>query len=221
MFVRRFSLSVSLKSLGIGVSSIGLLSLSTVGNAIASSGLSGAIAQSTTQEPPPYIPVTPPPLAPPLPSQRQSQEARSVGEDYRVSALQPDYQGNLWVGSWQGLAKIDPNTGKILSRIAIPNRTIGALAQDKVGRIWVGTYEGLLRVDPRTNEVTAQNFSLPSNRVLSLLIDQRGYLWVGTDQGLALISPDQGLLMTTLKNLPGVSANALSLDADGQLWVGT
>ncbi|MCY7272978.1 MAG: transcriptional regulator, partial [Phormidesmis sp. CAN_BIN44] len=132
--MRRFNLSVHLVRVGIGVTSIAALSVSTLGVSVAESpSLTGTIAQSVSapQKPPTYVPVAPPPLAPPLPSQRQ-QEDRSVSEDYRVSALQPDYQGNLWVGSWQGLAKINPNTGKILSRISIPNRTIGALAQDKV-----------------------------------------------------------------------------------------
>ncbi|UBF24874.1 transcriptional regulator [Kovacikia minuta CCNUW1] len=173
-----------------------------------------------SEKTPQYLPVAPPPLGKPLPQQRQ-QNDQNLGRDYRISALQPDSEGNLWVGSWQGLAKINPTTGQILARISLPNTTIGALAQDKVGRIWVGTYDGLVRLDPRTGQITAQNFFLPSNKVLSLLIDRRGFLWVGTDNGLSMVSPDQGLLMTTVKNLPGVSANALTLDARGNLWVGT
>lgn len=168
-----------------------------------------------------YPPDAPPPRRAPLPDRRQDIEEQTVGADYRVSALQSDSKGALWVGSWQGLAKIDPNTGRILHRVSLPNTTVGALAQDRSGRIWVGTYEGLVRLDPRSGEITAQNFALPSNRVLSMLVDQRGYLWVGTDAGLVLISPDQGLLMTTVRNLPGVSANALALDPLGNLWVGT
>jgi len=179
-----------------------------------------AFAQ-TLETPPIYSPDAPPPRRAPLPDQRQSAEEQSIGTDYRISALQSDRQGGLWVGSWQGIAKINPATGQILRRVSLPNQVVGAIAQDKSGRIWVGTYTGLVRLDPRTGAITAQNFSLPSNRVLDLVVDRRGYLWVGTDAGLALISPDRGLLMTTLKNLPGVSANALTLDAVGNLWVGT
>jgi ligand-binding sensor domain-containing protein len=171
--------------------------------------------------PPVYSPDAPPPRQTPLPNQRQQVEEESIGTDYRISALHPDQRGGLWVGSWQGVAKINPATGQILDRVSVPNQIVGAIAQDKSGRIWVGTYTGLVRLDPQTGTITAQNFALPSNRVLDLLVDQRGYLWVGTDAGLALISPDRGLLMTTLKNLPGVSANALALDALGNLWVGT
>lgn len=182
-----------------------------------------AVAQlSPTESAPLYPPDAPPERRTPLPDQRQQLEEQTVGVDKRVSALQLDSRNNgLWVGSWQGLAKINPSTGQISDRVSLPNQTVGSIAQDKSGRIWVGTYAGLSRVDPKTGTITAQNFALPSNRVLDLLVDQRGFLWVGTDAGLALISPDQGLLMTTVKNLPGVSANALALDALGNLWVGT
>lgn len=182
-------------------------------------------AQAQTLSPeesaPVYPPDAPPPRRPLLPDRRQEIEEQTIGADYRVSALQPDTNNGLWVGSWQGLAKIHASTGRIISRVSLPNTVVGALAQDKSGRIWVGTYTGLVRIDSKTGAITAQNFALPSNRVLSLLVDQRGYLWVGTDAGLAMISPDQGLIMTTVKNLPGVSANAMALDPVGNLWVGT
>lgn len=186
-------------------------------------GSDRAAAQVGSSESAPlYPPDAPPERRTPLPDQRQQIEEQTVGVDHRVSALQLDSRNKgLWVGSWQGLAKINPSTGQITDRISLPNQTVGSIAQDKSGRIWVGTYAGLSRVDPKTGAITAQNFALPSNRVLDLLVDQRGFLWVGTDAGLAMISPDQGLLMTTVKNLPGVSANALALDALGNLWVGT
>ena len=130
------------------------------------------------QSGPSYVGDPPPPVNQLLPPERLRQDVEPLPKDFRVSALQPDFTGDLWVGSWLGLARINPNTGRLLARISLPNYTIGALAQDRVGRIWAGSYEGLLRIDPRSNEVTAQNFTLPSNRILSLLIDRRVYLWV-------------------------------------------
>ena len=109
------------------------------------------------------------PPAPALLSQR-------VGVDYRIPALQKDFTGSLWIGTWRGeIARINPETGQLQARVPLPDRTVQALAQDRVGRIWAGTYSGLVRVDPRTNQVTATNFSLPSSQVLSLQIDTRGF----------------------------------------------
>ena len=125
------------------------------------------------------------------------------------------------LGGGAGLARVNPETGRILTRVPIPSRTIESLAQDRVGRIWIGTFDGLVRVDPRTDEITAQTFRLPSNRVLALALDGRGFLWAGTDRGLVMLSPDQGLIMTTVQDLPGVSANAMAVDRQNNLWVGT
>ncbi|MGC1245904.1 MAG: two-component regulator propeller domain-containing protein, partial [Spirulinaceae cyanobacterium] len=161
---------------------------------------------------PEYEQEPPPARIKPLPPQRIRQDVKPPVKDFRVTALQSHYTGDLWVGSWLGLARIDPNTGAIISRISLPNYKIGALAQDKVGRIWVGTHQGLLRVDSNLNSVTVDSVALPSQKILSLLIDKRGFLWVGGDRGLTLVSPDKGLQMTTLQELPGVSANALTLD---------
>ena len=134
----------------------------------------------------------PPPRVVPLPSERPAQVS-PLATDFQVGALQSDYTGSLWVGSHQGLARINPATGVIQSRVNVPNRFIDAMTQDRVGRIWLGTYDGLVRVDPRINQITAQNFRLPSNRVLDMVIDGRGFLWVGTDHGLAMASPYRGL----------------------------
>jgi len=149
------------------------------------------LAQTELGTAPDYRGAPPPPGGEPLPPERLRREVEPLPTDFRVPALQPDYTGDLWVGTYSGLARVEPNTGRLKARVDLPNYTIDALAQDRVGRIWLGTYEGLLRVDPRSNEVTAQNFTLPSNRVLSLQVDRRGYLWVGSDRGLAMISPDK------------------------------
>ena len=68
------------------------------------------------------------------------------------------YWQPLGRGPGRGLARVNPETGRILTRVPIPSRTIESLAQDRVGRIWIGTFDGLVRVDPRTDEITAQTF---------------------------------------------------------------
>ena len=69
-----------------------------------------------------------------------------ASQNYQVGALQPGlYTGSLWVGSHQGLARINPETGQVQAKVAVPNPFVDAMAQDKVGRIWLGTPEGLVR----------------------------------------------------------------------------
>ena len=84
----------------------------------------------------------------------RSQRSNPIAEDYQVGALQEDFTGSLWVGSHQGLSRINPETGRVIAEVSVPNRFIDAMSQDKVGRIWLGTPEGLVRVEPRINEIT-------------------------------------------------------------------
>ncbi|MFM7369093.1 MAG: transcriptional regulator, partial [Sphaerospermopsis kisseleviana] len=68
-------------------------------------------------------PVAPPPKrVDPLPDERDVLE-RETETDYRISNLLKDFSGNLWVGSWRGLSRIDPNTGNIIARVSLPNVT--------------------------------------------------------------------------------------------------
>jgi hypothetical protein len=93
---------------------------------------------------PTYVNDPPPPGNKPLPPERLRQEAEPLPADFRVSALQPDFTGDLWVGSWLGLAKINPNTGRLLARLVYPTiRLCFSTGSGLVGGFgW--NYEGLL-----------------------------------------------------------------------------
>ena len=67
---------------------------------------------------PTYPGKAPPPVGIPLPGQQQPQE-----RDDRVSTILEDYGGNLWVGTWQGLTQIDPNTSPS-AHSQSPNRSL-------------------------------------------------------------------------------------------------
>ncbi|HBY81843.1 MAG TPA: transcriptional regulator, partial [Cyanobacteria bacterium UBA11148] len=58
------------------------------------------------ESPPDYQGTPPPPGGDPLPPERLRREVQPLPKDFRVPALQPDYTGDLWVGSWLGLARI-------------------------------------------------------------------------------------------------------------------
>jgi ligand-binding sensor domain-containing protein len=146
-----------------------LITSALIGLMVLPGANTATFAQSSLDVEPSELTPAYPASAPPPGRGESPDDDRRQEVDYRVNALQRDFTGNLWVGAWRGLSRIDPNTGKILARVSLPNTAIGAIAQDKVGRLWVGTYEGLKRVDLRTSEITAQNLFLPSKRVLSLV----------------------------------------------------
>ena len=84
-----------------------------VPNTKAQTDRDGLVAQRETDQDiysPTYVDDPPPPVNEPLPSERLRQDTQRLSPDFRVSALQPDFTGDLWIGSWLGLSRINPNT---------------------------------------------------------------------------------------------------------------
>src|SRR6056297_2018930 len=159
--------------------------------------------------------------------------------DNRVIEIKEDHDGNLWVGTENGLNFIDfdefNRSGEISFRRYLPGRSIGPILEDDDGTIWVGTWgNGLLRFDPETGESDqfTTDDGLPANTVSAILQDDDGFIWVSTVEGQPQ-SPQKGSLsrfnpasisfanFTSQDGLPdiGFSMSALK-SSDGLLFFG-
>jgi signal transduction histidine kinase/ligand-binding sensor domain-containing protein/DNA-binding response OmpR family regulator len=103
-----------------------------------------------------------------------------------ISALMEDRQGNLWVGTADGIDVMD-NNGHFTHYSNLSNRNVICLFEDSRGWIWVGTREGLDRFDPKTKSFKAfhREDGLPDNTVLNILEDNDHTLWMSTANGLS------------------------------------
>ncbi len=125
--------------------------------------------------------------------------------DPRLATLQPGQQGELWVGAFNGVDRIDLATGAVTDRIlpesadpaALPNSPISSLLIDKRGRLWVGTLGGGVAVligrkaggKARFHRIGLAD-GLPALNIGKLQLDGRGRVWASTDDGLAVVDPD-------------------------------
>ena len=110
-----------------------------------------------------------------------------------------DRTGALWVGTSNGLNRMDPATNRCtrFQRNAADPRSLGdsrvtAVAEAADGRIWVGTYGGglhLLEPDRRSFVQYTQADGLPSNVVYCIQEDLDGHLWLSTNNGLSRFDP--------------------------------
>jgi diguanylate cyclase (GGDEF)-like protein len=169
---------------------------------------------------------------------------RRFGEDGAdtVTSFAVDRHGALWVGSWGGVATIDPNSGAVKryrrapsSPLVLRDENVMAIVTDDQNRVWLGTMgSGVERLDPARGEVAhfghvpGDPSSLPAPGVMSLLRDARGRIWVGTyGGGLARIDPDSGRVVSypsgrrDASGLSGNRATALAEDPTGLIWIGT
>lgn len=162
-----------------------------------------------------------------------------------VEQIAEDREGHLWVGTTNGLNRLDSarqNFERIGARTNDPtslsSNNIVALCRDRAGILWVGTYYGgVHKLDPHGArfgqihyDAGGQN-GLPHPNVQAIHQSRDGTLWLGTlGGGLTAISnlADAAPKFTHYRHDPSnensLSSNAVSSfceDRDGILWIGT
>ncbi|WP_148649591.1 ATP-binding protein [Lysobacter antibioticus] len=80
--------------------------------------------------------------------------------DITASAVTNDAQGGLWVGTYRGIARWDPQTDRFQSYLpadGIPDSDIypKAMLRSADGSLYLGTWTGLWRIDPQTIRLAA------------------------------------------------------------------
>jgi len=120
-----------------------------------------------------------------------------------VRDVMEDAAGFIWASCDAGLAKIDPNSDRIVktyrhnptdsTTLSYPQTTMTHEREREPGIYWVGTYGGgLNRLDDRAG--TARHFTtldgLPSNVVYGILEDEDGRLWLSTNRGISRFDPE-------------------------------
>lgn len=112
-----------------------------------------------------------------------------------VRALHFDRQGNLWIGTENGVVKW--NTSGEWSqrkRLDSPNSRVNRIYEDRDGATWAATLSaGLLRWEKGSEKFTQfvkraiDPYSLPSDDIRAILHDRGGMLWVASfTDGIAL-----------------------------------
>ena len=127
-----------------------------------------------------------------------------------VRSLALDRQGDVWLGTNDGIAVINGDVFAENFQVFVPasranidnlrgslfeGTAIQAIAVDGGNRKWFGTANGLFLVDSRDNEQLAAydefNSPLPDANVKTLAYDgSTGVLWIGGDNGLAALQTE-------------------------------
>lgn len=174
-------------------------------------------------------------------------EGQAVHQHYlqsdlpRVTAIQGDRSGRLWIGGdGSGLEVFNPQTKRFEAKQRVTDvadsldQEIRAFLEDSDGDLWIGSRGGLDRYDPQSDRFTrlrhdpVDSQSLSSPYVDAILEDRTGLLWVGTNSGgLSLV--DRRTL--TITQVPHVARDPSALsshvvrslyeDSRGDIWVGT
>jgi signal transduction histidine kinase/ligand-binding sensor domain-containing protein len=169
----------------------------------------------------------------------QSQDGFPV--TFGVRAIYPDQQGNLWLGTYNGLIWFNPQADLYRPFRHDPNNPnslshdfVWAIHESQAGILWVGTHAGLNRLsfpcgsiencEPQFT-VYSRDQGLPDDSVVSILEDYEGHLWIATmGGGLAVYDPAQDRFQSYTER-DGLQSNAFVIGAasraeDGELFFG-
>ncbi len=119
--------------------------------------------------------------------------------------LWQDRQGQIWIGTEDGLLRFSPGTGTFVEFRTIPhdkasisNNWVKSICPDPRkpdSVLWIGTAGGgLNRLDRATGHFThfTDADGLPNNVVYGILPDNRGRLWLSTNKGLSRFDAELG-----------------------------
>lgn len=155
-----------------------------------------------------------------------------------------DAAGIIWLGTDQGIIKLNIPNGEFKQQAIKPNELltfraneVRGLLADRANRLWVGTRDGTLKIFKDNREINIGFDDLPSRGfgpVYRVFEDSKNNIWIGTKtNGLFKAVP-----LNTLRNrykllhflpdsvnskTPSLSNNVISFleDADGTIWAGT
>jgi ligand-binding sensor domain-containing protein len=141
-----------------------------------------------------------------------------------VTHFLEDREGNLWIGSMNGLFRLEPKRLRVYSRRnGLKSDDTQTVAEGTDGTIWVGTAAGIsgIRAGQAVN-LSAPDAGTEWRRVTVLLADRHNALWVGRpERYLARFERGQWQKLLAPPELrKAADTTALFEDREGRIWVG-
>jgi ligand-binding sensor domain-containing protein/serine phosphatase RsbU (regulator of sigma subunit) len=107
---------------------------------------------------------------------------------------------NLWVGTFNGLNKLDIEKKTVTRYFRQTAYSVGELISNDIvclhidsrGDLWIGTTSGLHHLSKETNtfSLLTEANGLPHNLIYAIEEDTNGNIWVSTNLGIAVVSQD-------------------------------
>lgn len=154
----------------------------------------------------------------------------------KTTAFHEDEEGKIWIGTFEGLNRFDPEEDRFLSLQEKPglNKSllydkINAITMDRAGNLWtISNAKKIAKYNPAGNTLT----SLPpihfegGGDLIQILATREDDIWIGSNNGICKYEKTmQRVVYYTLEKREGFGDNkritALYEDSQNTLWVST
>ena len=111
-----------------------------------------------------------------------------------VTCIEEDDEGNIWLGTGNGLSRYNPQSKEIMSYQSgnssntLANNSVMSLRSTR-NYLWVGTLNGLNRLDVQKDQMITlrKDQGLSSNIIMAIEEDSERNIWLSTDHGITKI----------------------------------
>lgn len=148
-----------------------------------------------------------------------------------VFSIFEDSNRNLWLSTYMGLCKYNPETGESIiytpENSALPDNVIMNVAQDDKGQIWVGTFgQGLTIFTPDFKLIRSYNTykNFCSNAIHHIYKDSKNRMWIATRDGLVLFENSKDTTYKVFNTKDGMADSyvcAIQEGANESVWFST
>lgn len=168
---------------------------------------------------------------------RDTGDPRSLVSN-QVRVVYSDRRGDVWVGTREGLSRLDAGTGRFrhfrhnpANPHSLSHDEVLTVYEDRTGVRWIGTWNGLNRLAPSAEAFRLYGYDpevtgLRNANVAALHEARDGTLWVGTlGGGLSRLDPGTGRFRTYApggaEGLRYKDVSAVFEDRRAMVWAGT